>query len=66
MHYETGEGTRITAFVGRGRRVETGWGPKLAQRLGENIAAVVDEATGAVVSELVAELERNYPRRSAN
>jgi hypothetical protein len=57
LEYTTGTApaVRSATFVGRGRRVDTGWAPKIDQRIGDDISAVVDEATASVISQLVAD-----------
>lgn len=53
------EGSRHSgSVIGRGRNVDTGWGPKIDQRIGSNIDRVVSDAIGAAVGDLVADLER--------
>lgn len=58
----TAPAARSATFVGRGRRVDTGWAPKIDQRIGDDISAVVDEATASVISQLVADLQRTELR----
>jgi hypothetical protein len=64
LEYTTGTApaARSGTFVGRGRRVDTGWAPKIDQRLGGDISAVVEDAAASVVSQLVAELQRTELR----
>jgi hypothetical protein len=53
------EASRHTgSVVGRGRHVDTGWGPKIDQRIGANIDRVVGDAIGAAMRDLVTDLER--------
>lgn len=47
------------SVVGRGRQVETGWGPKIDQRLGRSIDRVASEAIGAAFADIVRDLARD-------